>query len=144
MPIATLLNRDMRFFNAAKSAALESDFKIKVGAIAVYGGKIVASCYSQNKTHPLQRKYNQYRDFKQEGLVFDKLHAEIGLLAQIKKLDIDMRNVSVYVYRICRCREHGMARPCSGCMKALLDAGIVHVYYSTDIGFAYERIGIAS
>ena len=139
-----MLNRDFKFFDAARQVALTSDFKVKVGAVAVYGGYVVAASASSNKTHPLQRQYNAFREFDRTGVVMDKLHAEIGLLTHLynMRLDrVDMKNVSIYVYRVCRSREHGIARPCAGCMKALIDAGIRNVYYTTDVGFAYEQIG---
>lgn len=135
-----LLPRDKRYFDIAKTVALSSDFKIQVGAIAVHGGKVIASSASSNKTHPLQRMYNSYRDFVHEGLVFDKLHAEIGLISQIQRTNINPKDISIYIYRICKSREHGLARPCEGCMQALLDIGIRNIYYSTDVGFAYEQI----
>lgn len=143
MLIATrLLSRDKKYFEIAKDVALSSDFKIQVGAIAVLQGKVIATSTSSNKTHPLQRKYNMYRDFVHEGLVFDKLHAEIGLISQLSRLNVNPKHISIYVYRVCKSREHGIARPCEGCMQALLDAGITHVYYSTDVGFAYEELNI--
>jgi len=33
-----------------------------------------------------------------------------------------------------------MARPCAGCMAAIRKFGIKNVYYTTDMGYAYERL----
>ena len=51
-----------------------------------------------------------------------------------------MKDVSVYVYRICKSRDHGLARPCSACYAAIRDAGITRVAYTTDYGYAWEVI----
>ena len=51
-----LLARDYKFFEAAKRAAEESDFKVHVGAVAVYQGRVIASAASLEKTHPVLRR----------------------------------------------------------------------------------------
>lgn len=136
-----LLTREYKFFNAAKKAAEQSDFKVHVGAIAVYKRKIIASAASQNKTHTLQKIYNgKYRNFSQIGLSLPKVHAEIALLVKLKRMDVPMRDVSVYIYRTCKSRESGLARPCAACFAALREAGIRSIGYSTDVGVALEWI----
>ena len=135
-----LMARDYKFFEAARRAAECSDFKVRVGSVAVYKRRIVAAAASQNKTHSMQKVYNRYRSFNQVGLCLPKIHAEIGILAKLKKLDISMQDVSIYVYRVCKSREHGMARPCSACLAAIRDAGIRRIYYTTDFGVAVEVI----
>ena len=135
-----LLARDYRYFEMARKAAGESTFKVHVGAVAVYRGRVIASAASQDKTHPMQRTYNKYRHFNQVGMCLPKVHAEIGLLAKLKKLDVNMGDVKVYVYRPCKIRDHGMARPCPACQRALIAAGIRTVYYTTDYGYCVEII----
>ena len=52
----------------------------------------------------------------------------------------NFRKVKLYIYRV-RCDQlHSLARPCRSCMEAIKDLGIRHVYYTTDDGFAYERV----
>lgn len=137
-----LLARDYKFFEAAKRAAEESDFKVHVGAVAVYQGRVIASAASLEKTHPMQKMYNsRFREFNQVGLSLPKMHAEIGLFAKLKKMEIPMHDVSVYVYRICKSREHGLARPCPACRAALKEIGIRKFYYTLDDGYAFEMIG---
>lgn len=137
-----LMARDYKFFEAARKAAGESTFKVHVGAIAVWNGKIVASAASLDKTEPLQRRYNRLRSFNQVGLCLPKVHAEIGLIKKLLKLNIPMREVKVYIYRPCKSRDKGLARPCRACLAALQDAGIRTVYYTTDIGYCKEWIDI--
>ena len=135
-----LMARDYKFFEAARKAAEGSDFKVHVGAVAVYKRRIVAAAASRNKTHSMQKVYNRYRSFNQVGLCLPKLHAEIGILAKLKKMDIPMQDVSIYVYRVCKSRDHGLARPCGACLAAIRDSGIRRVYYTTDFGVAVEVI----
>lgn len=135
-----IMPRDYRFFEAARKAAEESDFKTRVGAVAVYRRRVIASAASQNKTHSMQKTYNRFRNFNQVGMCMPKLHAEIALLAKLKKMDVNMRDVSVYVYRICKSKAWGMARPCDACYRALRDAGVERVYYTTNFGVCLEVI----
>lgn len=135
---SALMARDYRFFEAARKAAEESTFKVHVGAVAVYKGKVIASAASHEKTHPLQREWNRYRPFRQIGVCLPKIHAEMGVLAKLKKMNVPMGEVKIYVYRVCKSREHGYARPCSACYHALLAAGLKVCYYTTDIGFCCE------
>jgi deoxycytidylate deaminase len=135
-----LLARDYKFFEAARRAAESSDFKVRVGAVAVWRRKVIASAASQNKTKPVQKYWNKFRSFSQNEECLPKLHAEIALISKLQKLDIDMRDVSVYVYRICKSREKGLARPCAACISAIRNAHISRIYYSTDIGYAAEVI----
>ena len=137
---SSLMARDYKFFEAARRAAGESTFKVHVGAVAVWRGKVVASAASLDKTEPLQKTYNKLRSFNQVGLCLPKVHAEIGLIKKVMKLNIPMREVKIYVYRTCKSRDKGLARPCRACLAALQDAGIRTVYYTTDFGYAQEWI----
>lgn len=137
---STLMTRDYKFFEAARKAAGESTFKVRVGAVGVYRGRVVASAASLDKTEPLQKFYNRARSFNQVGLCLPKVHAEVSLVKKLTKLNIPMREVKVYVYRICKSREKGLARPCRACILALRDADIRTVYYTTDYGYAKEWI----
>lgn len=140
----SLLARDYKFFEQARRTALQSDFKTKIGAVAVYGGKVIASAASSEKTSPLQMKYNRFRDFAIDCAdCLPKVHAEIALVNKLRKMDgVDFKRVTVYIFRICKSREMGMARCCPGCMKALEDLGVRMIAYSTDRGFAKEWIGV--
>jgi len=139
----SLMARDYRYFEIAKRAALTSDFKTKLGAIAVYQGKVIASAASSSKTHSLQAKYNRYRNFDiNNSDCLPKVHAEIKLISKLKKMqNIDFKRVSVYIYRVCKSRDRGMARPCGACRAALKDMGIISIFYSTDDpGYACELL----
>lgn len=130
---------DYKYFNKAKEAGMISDFrKTHIGCIAVYQGNIIGIGCNCNKTHPMQKKYNQYR--KQSDSMLPKLHAEINCINSIRHLDINFSKVKLYIYRIRKDQPFGLARPCPSCMAAIKDLGIRDVYYTTNDGYANERI----
>lgn len=139
-----LRENDYKFFNKAMCVASVSDYpKIHVGCIAVYHGHVVAIGCNSNKTHPMQKYYNQFREPDGEDISMTsmpKLHAEINCLNQLRHLNINFSKVKLYIYRIRNDKPYGMARPCPSCMAAIKDLGIRDIYYTTNDGFAYERI----
>ena len=55
---------DYKFFNKARRIANISDYHgTHVGCVAVYQGAIIAIGCNSNKTHPVQKLYNRYREF---------------------------------------------------------------------------------
>lgn len=130
---------DYKYFSKARQIAGISDFrKIHIGCVAVYQGQVIGLGCNANKTHPMQKFYNRYR--QQPDNLLPKLHAEISCLNQIKHLNINFTKVKLYIYRIRKDQPYGMARPCPSCMAAIKDLGIKNVYYTTDAGYAYEKI----
>ena len=130
-----------RYFEQSRKVALGSEFdRTHVGCIAVYKGKIIATGHNSEKTHPMQKKYNKYRKPATNLNMPPKVHAEVKCISKIRSMDIDFKKVKVFVYRVRYDQPYGMARPCPACMQALKDLGIRDVYYTTDMGFAHERI----
>ena len=131
---------DYKYFTKARQAASISDYtNIHVGCVAVYQGNIIGIGCNCNKTHPSQKYYNRYRSRAEELL--PKLHAEINCINSIKNLDIHFHRVKLYIYRIRRDQPFGLSRPCPSCMAAIRDIGIRDIYYTTNYGYAYERVG---
>lgn len=136
---------DILFFNKAKRVAAASTYRTHhVGAVLVYRGKIIASACNSNKTSPIQKKYNRmYRTFNLgDKPIMDSMHAEIACILSVKQ-EIDWRKAKLYIYRICngKKRGYGLARPCKACMSFIKDRGIRRIFYTTDDGYAQERIG---
>ena len=133
-----LTKTDMHYFVKASQVAEISDFaKINIGCIAVYQGTIIGVGFNTNKTHPMQKKYNRYRNGEN---FIPKLHAEINCLNSIRYLDINFSKVKLYIYRKRKSAKYGICRPCPSCLAAIKDLGIKHIYYTTDEGFVYERM----
>lgn len=134
----------MRFFKEAKKESFLSDYDGQhLGAVAVYGDKIIlAKAHNSNKTNTTQYFYNRYR-IEQKSNIMSKpprSHAECNLYRKIRFLDIDFSRVSVYIYRELKNGELGMARCCPACMAALKSLGVKKICYTTDDGYAEERI----
>ena len=134
-----LRNVDYRYFKKARQIANISDYKKQhVGCVAVYQGQVIGLGCNCNKTHPMQKFYNKYR--MPSDYMLPKLHAEISCINQIKHLDINFSKVKLYIYRIRKDQPFGLARPCPSCMAAIKDLGIRDIYYTTNDGYAYEKL----
>ena len=138
----TLMRKE--FFEAARRCAEQSDYNgassAKIGAVAVFRRTIIARGHNQNKTHPLQQRYNIYRyDVNGDHYYPSKMHAEIELISKIRYLDINFSEVEIYVYRETKDGRKALARPCKACTQALKDLGIKKIYYTTNDGFCEEQ-----
>ncbi len=132
-------NSDINYFKKARKIASISDFsRTHIGCIAVYQGNIIGMGCNTNKTHPMQKYYNRYREYSEKFT--PKLHAEINCINQAKHLDVNFSKVKLYIYRIRKDQPFGMARPCPSCMAAIKDLGIRDIYYTTNDGYVHERI----
>lgn len=130
---------DLKYFAKARKVAEISDYYgYHIGCVTVYQGNIIGVACNTNKTHPIQKYYNKYRI--ESDSMLPKLHAEIHCINSIRNLDINFSKVKLYIYRIRKDRPHGMARPCPSCMAAIRDIGIKNIFYTTDDGYAYERL----
>ena len=130
---------DYKYFLKARQVATISDYyKTHIGCVAVYQGQVIGLGCNTNKTHPVQKFYNRYRE--PSDTMLPKLHAEISCINQIKHLNINFSKVKLYIYRIRKDQPYGMARPCPSCMAAIRDLGIRDIYYTTNEGYSYERL----
>lgn len=130
---------DYKYFAKARQVATISDYpKIHVGCVAVYQGQVIGLGCNCNKTHPVQKFYNRFREDSSELL--PKLHAEINCINQLKGLNINFSKVKLYIYRIGNDRDFRIARPCPSCMAAIKDLGIRDIYYTTNDGYSYEKL----
>lgn len=138
----SLSKMDYKFFSKARKAAEFSDIhRTHLGCVAVYQGSVIGIGYNMNKTHPIQKYYNRYRKlYYHLDTYIPNLHAEISCLNSIRHLDVNFSKVKLYIYRIRLDQDYGLARPCPSCMAAIKDLGIKDVYYTTNDGFAYEKV----
>jgi deoxycytidylate deaminase len=134
--------RHIRFFTHARHMAEMSDYtRCPIGCIAVYKNKIIGCGFNSHRTHPLQQQYNQYRNFgNNAGNALAKIHSEIAVISQIQNLGIDYSKVELYIYRKCKSRDCGIARPCEGCLRAILELGIRRIFFTTDTGLSFEKL----
>ena len=134
-----MTHSNLAYFAAAKAVSELSDYKhYKIGAVVVMNHRIISSASNSNsKTHPLQKKYNKYR-FTDDG--DHKQHAELAALVPLIRDGVDLSNATIYVYRVHKNGTLAMSRPCPSCMQLIKDVGIKRVFYTTENGYAYEKI----
>ena len=132
---------NLAYFKAAKAVSDMSDHpQYKVGAVVVMNHRIISSGHnSDSKTHPLQKKYNRYR-FTDEG--DHKQHAELAALLPLIRERTNLSNAVIFTYREHKNGDIAMSRPCKSCLQLIKDLGIKRIYYTTEDGYAYERLTI--
>lgn len=137
-------SRQLKFFKIAEELAHTSIFvPYRIGCIAVLHGKIISSGINSYKTHPIQAKYNSYRNFNcySDPINMNSRHAEIDCLASLKLKDSsDYKHIELYICRVSKSGKVLISRPCIACFNYIKDLGIRDIYYSTDYGYAYESI----
>lgn len=134
--------KQLKFFEKAALVASESNFhRHHLGCIAVLKNKIIASSSNKLKTHPIQKLFDDKFRFTcdSEFQNMHSLHAEIACLSMIKQ-DINYRDLELYIVRLRKNGEYGLARPCPSCYQYILQKGICKINYSTDIGFCTEYL----
>lgn len=126
-----------RAYEYARNASLNSDFGChSLGAVAIYGGKLLALGWNSCKTHPVQAMYNsKERGF--DGYTYKStIHAEMMVINKIKYLDINFSKVKIFVWR--GKESPRLSKPCAACERALRDLGVKHVYYTGNDSFVEE------
>ena len=136
---------DTHLFKIAKEVSKSANYNgcndVKIGCVVTYKGSILAKGFNTDKTHTKQNYYNKWR-YKNTGNKYlpSKGHAELCALTKIQYLDIDFTKVHIYTYRELKNGQIALARPCPSCMAMIKDMGIKNIHYTTDCGFAAERI----
>jgi tRNA(Arg) A34 adenosine deaminase TadA len=109
-----------------------------IGAVVVVRGKILASGWSQEKTHPFIG-YNGTFLTSTGTHIAKNMHAEIAAIFKVKNREI-LSGASIYVYRQCKNEKLANCRPCAMCYKMLQKYGFKKMIYSTESGFVEEQI----
>ena len=127
----------MRGYELARKSSLKSDFnRQSLGAVAVYGNKVLAYGWNRNKTSSIQAKYNFERGF--DGYAHkSSIHAEMMVVNKIKYLDVDFSAVKIFVWR--GKNSPLMSKPCAACEKAMRDLGIKKIYYTGNNSYIEEN-----
>lgn len=128
-----------KYFNLLYKVAeaVEPVGKTRLAACLVQRNTLVSIGTNKMKTHPFQRQFA-----KNDCAIY--LHAEIDCIVNsLRHLDQDeLCKCTMYVLRVKHC-EHGltrgMAKPCSGCQRALAQFNVKRVYYTLD-GNGYDYL----
>jgi len=103
----------------AKSAALKSKSKYRVGCVIYSGSKVLAiGTNDMTKTSP------------KSWHPFQSRHAEFNAILKVKRRDLP--GCSIYVHRIGRDGLTHNAKPCPHCQDMILWAGLKRVSWSED------------
>lgn len=107
---------------------------VRIGsALLSKRGEVIATGYNSWKSHPLQAKFAR-------NVHSIYLHAETDMLRNANGIHIDtIARSTVLVVRILADGSYGMARPCSGCLKALEAFGIRKVHFTLT---GENRVGV--
>jgi deoxycytidylate deaminase len=125
-----------------KVAEANDEFpKARLAAALVKSNKIMSIGINRKKTDPLQAKYG-----KNKESIF--LHAEINCIKNaLREYDVeDLKNATLYICRVKRSGQKtnkwvwGLAKPCEGCSRAIVEFGIKNVVYTTDTHNVFEVI----
>ncbi len=129
-----------KFLFVARGVSLSSDYsRQKLGCVIVYKNNIQSFAHNSEKTHTMQMKYSKYRKLHGDKIIH-KVHAEIAALSKVRYLDIDWSKAVVYIYRELKNGTKALARPCPSCMAAIKERGIKKIVYTTEDGYAIEKI----
>ena len=130
-----------RCFTMAKNASSFSDFpKIKIGAVIICKNKVLSVGWNVRKETPMQKKFNEYRNFDPEKNL-NSAHAEMIALDRLIKsqIEVDYSKCSIFIYREHKNGDLALARPCPACEAALRSIGIRDIYYTGNNSYIHEK-----
>ena len=118
-----------------KVAAANPNPQEKLAAAIVRNNRIIAIGINSMKSHPLQAKYR-----KNPHSIF--LHAEIAAIKNaLREIEVDdFAKCNIYIVRVKKEKPFskkyvwGLAKPCSGCERAIAESGLRNVIYTCDNG----------
>jgi len=117
--------RHVRWLGRARELAVRSQHPTRMGALAVTGGRVIAEGVNQRRNTP---RLVDWPDCSR--------HAEAVLVRRA-----DLAGATVYVARVLRGGDDGMARPCRYCLGQLIEAGVRQVVWTAGPGATgVERI----
>ena len=131
--------RERAYFNSAKSISELSDHRCKLGCVIVDGHRIISSGHnSKTKFHRIQSELDNkfFPGYENKG----PIHAEVSALIPLIKRRMDLSGTTLYTYRENKGGKLAMSRPCPRCMQLIKEQGIKKICYTTNNGYADERI----
>lgn len=129
--------RDAKWMNFLYYHSLDLGFNCnsRIVAAMVVKNELIAIGDNSGKSHPFQDKFK-----KRDGCIY--LHAEVNTIHKSLKRIYShntipntgssiLKKATLYVCRTKRDNSWGLAKPCSGCQRAILEFGVGRVVYST-------------
>lgn len=95
----------------------------KMAALIYNRKKLIAVGMNSRKSHPLAKQFQ-----KNPHTVC--VHAEIAALVNAMRQGISVEGMSIYIARVGKLGYPMLAKPCSGCSRALMSFGINNIYWT--------------
>lgn len=109
--------------------------RCKIGAILAYRKSILATGYNKQKSHPLQLRYNQFREeYKRRGSF---VHAETDCIGNLRDIP---KGSTLFIGRMDMNGKPAICRPCEGCLRLIMLYNISEIVYNTPNGYAIEHL----
>lgn len=132
-----ITNKDQKYFSLANDLCKLSDFRPeRVGCVITLKNEVISVGYNTRKTHPFQAKHST----KAGNKLAICMHAETSAIIKIMHSGVNFSRVKIYVYRQGMTGNKLLARPCKICMGMIKSLGIRNIYYSTNNGYAFEKL----
>jgi len=123
------MKRHEHLIKRAAKVAMDSQYRWRHGAVVAKGNKIIGWAPNKFRNSPFVDAEN----------VSD--HAEAAVIRELLKNYSDLKGTTIYIARLGRTGDIRMSRPCSNCMKLIVDAGIKEIVYTNEIsGYSVEQI----
>lgn len=114
----------------------------KLAAAVILKNSVISTGNNSRRTHPFQAKYGK-------NPMAICMHAEVNAIRNsLNHLDAaDFKRATIMVYRVKKVNlssksrtewVDGLAKPCEGCMRAIIEFGFKKIVYSTDKNGVYE------
>jgi tRNA(Arg) A34 adenosine deaminase TadA len=119
-----------KFVDIALQIARSNDnFRTKIAAIVIYQNRIVGVGVNDKKTDPLQARFGK-------NIHSIWIHAEIAAIKNsLRTINLEqLKKSTIIVTRMRRDGFVGLAKPCSGCMRAIISFGFQRLIYTKDDG----------
>ena len=134
VPMIKGTSRHEKYINtlAKLAIAVEPVAQARLAAAIVYKNQLISFGINQRKTDPFQAKFSN----NSEAIY---IHAENSAIKNALR-DLSIDKLSKTTLYICRVKKQddkfvfGLAKPCLGCMKAIINFDIKKVYYTLDTG----------
>ena len=111
----------------------------RMAAAIVYKNNVISVGHNSRRTHPFQARYGK-------NPMAICMHAEINAIKNaLNHLEVnDFKKTTIMIYRVKKQNGlrkaawvDGMAKPCEGCARAIMEFGIKKIVYSTETNDSY-------
>jgi len=136
-------NRDIKVMNFLRRQAIDVKAvkSSRIAAAISIRNDIISLGHCQKRTHPFQARYS-----KNTEAIY--LHAETNAISNALNHvhKNDLARATLYIRRVKKLDKDaedyvdGLAKPCPGCMRAILTFGLKKVVYSTEDNNVFEAI----